>query len=570
MGRAQRADHQTHRTPNDVSSLCVELFRAVREQEFRIGRAEGPAPSVDRAWRAWRSDLDRRGPLHLVADGLGIREGGAGPPVGRGRLQELSRRLHERLLPSVCFEPGLDAPTYAAFVSLLVTEPAELAKHGGARAFLPERGVGIRLVDYEVEDEDADEEQKPKEDVLQAPEPVAAAPITAVTTVRAAAPEIVSRPAPEIVSRPAPEIVSRPMSEAVSRPVPELDPDATQPIMAPLAEPSGLTALLTSRNDRAFAAAVEQVVAEAVAQSDAGDLEACHRAVLQLSEDASEEGGRSATQRDIALDGLRKLCSGRRLATLLERTSGPDREETLRSCRVLLQLSEQAAPALLSAIDVQRDPARRQELIRIATALGRAGTPALRRAMEGSSPRRAQIAARIAGEIHDERAVPTLSKLLDHEDADVRGEAARALARIGNVSALTTLKRGLESPHEDVSSLCAFSLGASGSEDAAQALTETLRRARRQRRLSLASAVIRSLGQLGREEGVPELRRILEKRGLFRRQELHELKLHAVAALAKVAGETARELLEEVATGSDMSLAVAARRAIKEQAEGAA
>jgi outer membrane protein len=44
---------------------------------------------VDRAWRAWRSDLDRHGPLHLVAEARGLREGEGGPPVGRGRADEL-------------------------------------------------------------------------------------------------------------------------------------------------------------------------------------------------------------------------------------------------------------------------------------------------------------------------------------------------------------------------------------------------------------------------------------------------------------------------------------------------
>jgi hypothetical protein len=309
-------------------------------------------------------------------------------------------------------------------------------------------------------------------------------------------------------------------------------------------------------------------VAEAIESSEAGDADACHRAVLRLSEHSLEARGRSALQRSAALDGLRELCSGRRLSDLLERATGPDREASLRVCQVLLQLSQQVAPALLSAIDVQTEPARREELLGIAIALGRSVTPALRRAMEGSSPKRARIAARIAGEIRDERTVPTLARLLGHGDAEVRGEAARALALIGDAAALATLKRGLESPHEEVSALCAYCLGVTGSVDAAQTLTETLRQARRERRIGLASAVIRSLGRLGREESVPELRSILATRSFFRRAELRELKLQAVAALARLPGEQAREALEEVATGPDMSLAVAARRAVKDREAG--
>jgi len=513
MARALGADQPTRRTPNDVSSLCVELLRAVREQEFRArrGNAKGPAPSVRRAWRAWRADLERHGPLHLVADARGLHEGEAGAPIGRGRLDELSRRLHERVLGSVVFEPGLDAPTYAAFVSLLVTEPEAVAEHGGPLAFLPERGTGIRLLGHE---DDVAEEEKPESEVVAA------------------------------VVRPA---------EARAEPSPARD---------------GLDALEACREDAPYVDAVGQMVAEAIERSEAGDADACYRTVLRLSEHSLEASGRSTIQRSVALDGLRELCSGRRLTDLLGRATGPDREASLRVCRVLLQLSQQVAPALLSAIDVQADPARREELLGIAIALGRSVTPALRRAMEGSSPNRARIAARIAGEIRDERTVPTLARLLAHGDAEVRGEAARALALIGDAAALSTLKRGLESPHEELSALCAYCLGVTGSVDAAQALTETLRQARRERRIGLASAVIRSLGRLGCEESVPELRRILATRSFFRRQELRELKLQAVAALARLPGERAREALEAVATGADMSLAVAARRAVKDRELG--
>jgi HEAT repeat protein len=138
---------------------------------------------------------------------------------------------------------------------------------------------------------------------------------------------------------------------------------------------------------------------------------------------------------------------------------------------------------------------------------------------------------------------------------------------VGDERALDALEAGLESPHEDVSSMCAWCLGATGRAEAARALTGALQRARRARRLHLAGAVIRSLGRLGREDPVPELRRILARRSLFRRRELHDLKLQALDALAKLPGEEARETLEAVAAGPDMSLAVAARRAAKQRAE---
>ncbi|HKJ24265.1 MAG TPA: HEAT repeat domain-containing protein [Myxococcota bacterium] len=590
MNPAQTAEHaarRTLRTPNDVAALCVELLRAVREQEWNARRRGGPASSVDRAWRAWRADLDRYGPLHLVSEAGRLRAGEGGPPVGRGHLDDLANRLKERGVASIRFEPGLDAPTYAAFVSLLAAEPGEIEGHGGAAGFLPERGVGIRLVGPD--EEAAPDEEKaddPSEDDLglepddgdvpqleplgpsRDPDPSGETTVrleragdTTLPLGRTAAGDTTVRMTPA-EARAHGETAATPERPDALAESPEAD--------VPPPPGSALAALLDRHDATPYATRVARAVAEAAAWHAAGDADACHRTVVALADHSGAKGGLGRPERSAALGGLRELCTGRVLADLIGRTTSHDGAANLRASRVLLKLGEPVVGELIAAIDGETDPGRREELLGIAVAMGRATTPTLHRAMEGRSPGRARIAARIAGEIQEERAVPTLSKLLDHKRAEVRGESARALARIGNVAALTTLKRGLTSQHEDVSSLCAYCLGVTGSPDAAEALTETLRDARRARRTQLASAVIRSLGRLGREESVPELKRVIDKRSFFRRQEIRELKLQAIGALAKLPGQRARDVLEAVAQGSDMGLAVAARRAMKEQSEASA
>jgi len=593
MNATQSSEHAGRRTPNDVSALCVELLRALREQEWNAHRNGGPAPSVDRAWRAWRADLDRYGPLHLVADAEGLRAGESGPPVGRGRLDDLTQRLRARAVASVRFEPGLDAPTYAAFVSLLLAEPAAIADHGGAAGFLPERGVGIRLIGpdeeaaHDPEKPDTHDEDEPDPQRADQPEGTDALDLVLepddgdVPSLDPSGPSEDPDPSGETTVRLEPESTGETTlrmehGEARGRhpgPATPEPPEALAGAFGSGATPppgSALAALLDPGHTTPYGARVAHAVAEAVRWSDTGDTEACHRTVLALADHSGAANGLGRPERSAALGGLRELCTGRVLSDLIARAASRDRAVNLRASRVLLELGEPVVAELIAAIDVEGDPSRREELLGIAIAMGRATTPTLHRTMEGSSPGRARIAARIAGEIQEERAVPTLSRLLDHKRAEVRGESARALARIGNVAALTTLKRGLASQHEDVSSLCAYCLGITGSPDAAQALTETLREARRARRTQLASAVIRSLGRLGREESVPELQRVIDKRSFFRRQELRELKLQAIGALAKLPGQRARDVLEAVAQGSDMGLAVAARRALKEATEASA
>ena len=552
MDVAAPTERRSRRTRSDVSALCVELLRAVREQEFRNQQRTGSAASIDRAWRAWRTDLDRYGPLHLVADDRGLREGEGGPPVGRGRLDDLAQRFRDRVLASVLFEPGLDAPTYGAFVSLLVSDPCEVECHGGPAGFLPERGVGIRLLGPETNA--GPEEEKPDESGDVTVPMMTAESLIPVEQAAAALPAI--------------DEVPRACAAGLAG-SPEAAPEGAEPPAA-LDGMEALAALRRPDGAEAYEVRVSRAVREATARSEGGDADGCYRAVLTLADHAGGPAGKDASDRGAALAGLRALCSGPVLEDLLGRATAPDRRASLRASQVLLQLPEQVAPALLSAIEDEEEPARREELLGIAIALGRSTIPALHRALEGASASRARIAARIVGELRDERTVPTLSKLLDHQSAEVRGEAARSLARIGSVGALTTLKRGLSSGLDDVSSLCAYCLGVTGTREAAEALTETLREARRARRTQLASAVIRSLGRLGREESVPELKRVIDKRSFFRRQEIRELKLQAIGALAKVPGSRSREVLEAVAAGADTGLAVAARRALNTMAEASA
>ncbi len=519
MARAERSGSGPGRTPSDLSVLCVELLRAVREREF-LARRPGASPgasstgdaSQGRAWRAWRSDLDRHGALHLLVGDRCLQEAGSPTPVGRGRLEDLVARLGERGVSEVVFEEAIDAASWSAFVNLLIAPADDVAGHGGAAAFLPETCRGIRLVGPVAEE----------------------------------------APAPSEEEKPEPATAPAPPSE-------------------PAVDDAGLLAALHAldacEHDAEHASLVRRVTDLAAEASETGDGDGCYRAILMLSDQSRSGSSRSEAMQHAALEGLRQLVSGRRLADLLERACEQDHDASLRASQVLLQIAEHAAPALLQAIDSQQDVSRRDQLLGIAIALGRTATPELRRAMSSSSPTRARTAARVAGEIQDGRAVPALEKLLDHDDTETRQEAARALARIGDRAALEALVRGLESPHEDLSALCAYCLGVTGREEATGALTDTLRRARRARRIGLASAVIRSLGQLGREEAVTELRRVLEKKSLFRRRENHELKLQAVAALAKMPGESAQAALRAAASGPDMSLAVAARRAFTESPE---
>jgi hypothetical protein len=73
---------------------------------------------------------------------------------------------------------------------------------------------------------------------------------------------------------------------------------------------------------------------------------------------------------------------------------------------------------------------------------------------------------------------------------------------------------------------------------------------------------VRSLGRLGRTVCVPDLAAVLERRSVFQRKALRELKTIVVETLAKLPGEDALKALASAASSRDEAVADAARRAL--------
>jgi hypothetical protein len=78
-------------------------------------------------------------------------------------------------------------------------------------------------------------------------------------------------------------------------------------------------------------------------------------------------------------------------------------------------------------------------------ALGEDAAPAIAQALRSGTPRRQHAALKLAGEAQNPRLVPDLRDVLLGGAPDAAREAAQALVRIGDVSALETLAEALES-----------------------------------------------------------------------------------------------------------------------------
>jgi HEAT repeat protein len=134
-----------------------------------------------------------------------------------------------------------------------------------------------------------------------------------------------------------------------------------------------------------------------------------------------------------------------------------------------------AVDTILHSLDVPGEVSQRR-VAEILFPLGSSATEPILKVLGTPSVNDASraIAARLAGMLHLERAVPALSHLLSHQSANVRLNCVRSLASIGDRSSITTIASLGEDPSWEVRSSVMQALGKLGAEEQVPLLLQGL------------------------------------------------------------------------------------------------
>jgi HEAT repeat protein len=209
--------------------------------------------------------------------------------------------------------------------------------------------------------------------------------------------------------------------------------------------------------------------------------------------------------------------------------------------RSLAQLQESSAAMPIAKLLGDVDERIRVEAVR---ALERIQVQDPHLLLDGAArdpePRVRAGAAIVLGKVADERAVPLLLALLADAEPGVRAEAARALGLLRAESALGSLLEAFHDAAPAVQVAAARALGQVGSPRCLQALVRGLENASQE----LGNAIAWALGQIRWDD--PE--RLIDV--LFQGND-QSSRLGALAALAQVEHEAARELMRSMLLDAD-------------------
>ena len=528
------------RTSADLSSLLLELGRAWKAASFYGPDDPTTEKLIERACRAWQSDLARAGPVELELTPGGFRLAGVRGVYGDEHLGQVSDGLARLGIQRLRFTEVLSSRSLTAFVRSLLEIDA------GNR---PASQLGIE-VDGEIcvsLDSDGDAALDAHE--LQAGPPLASLGSSLLRSRR-------REPGPTVE----PE---------------KPEPGDEGPAAPPDAGSARLVAILQDldrcSDDERYERLAGRAVDCARALCDEGLIAETLVALFTFADHVMGEGGRSAVQARIARSALLDLAIGDRLAALIDRACSNDTTGSVRAAQVLLIVGEQAVPALLERLDAEAGGAREGQLTGLLIALGECAVPALRAAMGSGSGNRARLGVKIAGDIQCPELVKPLRDLLCAKDGSLQKDAARALVEMGNSAALRALLEAVESRHDRTAEVAAYALGSLRDPRGLTALVRRLERATQERGWSLARQLLQAIGQFERGDRATA-RALLAwvQRGgpPWRRPDL-DLKLEAISTLGQLAGDETTAALREIAgLRAPSRLCERARRILDRRGDG--
>ncbi len=170
----------------------------------------------------------------------------------------------------------------------------------------------------------------------------------------------------------------------------------------------------------------------------------------------------------------------------------------------------------------------------------------------------------ILGRIGKEQSLPYIQKAFAHEDVRVRREAITALGLIGGAKAINLLTRALSDGDFRIRAMAALNLGKVGKKASLVPLLEVVQAKEFNKKDPIEiKAFFDAIGMTGSSEAIPILQQLLEKKSLFGRGKIDEVRIGAANALAMIGTPEALAILESGRNSKDESIREACSQALR-------
>lgn len=235
----------------------------------------------------------------------------------------------------------------------------------------------------------------------------------------------------------------------------------------------------------------------------------------------------------------RKLMSASVLEEALSLMRGGTEGDMERGLRIVKMMGKEAASRIIELLGEEAQVSARVRLLRALKELGEEAIEPMRKALLDPRWYLVRNVVRVLAELRDPRALAPLLGLMDHPDPRVRKEAVRALGNFPSFKGDEALAKALEDPDPAVVGAAIDAIKGSGREEMAQNLRPLVTRsASRSVPDVVRIKAMRAVAELGGEGEIGALEDVLTRKRFFKMVEPEEMRLEAVAALAKILERT--------------------------------
>jgi HEAT repeat protein len=177
-------------------------------------------------------------------------------------------------------------------------------------------------------------------------------------------------------------------------------------------------------------------------------------------------------------------------------------------------------------------------------------------------------AVELAGRLKLEGAVAGLGEVLGHLEPSIRLAVVDALVQIGSPGALVLLERAIGDDDRAVRVSALKALGTRGYKGALRRVEEVVQgKGRRDIDFNERRAFFEAYGAIAGPAGLPALRDLLVRRGIFRRKRSADVRMCAALGLGRIGTPDARAVLATVAEDRDRQVRNAVTAALRGTAE---
>lgn len=224
---------------------------------------------------------------------------------------------------------------------------------------------------------------------------------------------------------------------------------------------------------------------------------------------------------------------------------------------------------MLTRLAAEEDPTARKVLFEALVSQGDIALATIVGTLKSENWPLLRNGIQLLGEIRDPAAIEPLRALLQHRDLRVRREVLRALTRIGGNTVIAIIARILHGDDSELRRQAMLGLGAIKNPTTIPLLIQFIR-IKDWRFLQLEAKIdaVRTLGEIGSDEALPELLAIATHRCLFYRSRNDFLRAAALLAIGEIGGPEAVEFLEGLEGETNPVVEKAVNSALKQAKRG--